>query len=417
MAEPSEKYLPIEDYGIIGDLYTAALVSMHGSIDFLCFPHFDSPSVFAALLDHEKGGRFEITPLLDDSRRRQLYLPDSNILLTRTLSPQGVAEISDFMPVEPAGLAHNLVRRVKTVRGEMRYRMRCQPRFDYARASHKIEVHENRVVFVSEGPDRTALALIGSVPMQVVNGDVHAEFTLAAGESAEFVLERAEECEESPCWGEHYVAESFKDTLNYWRRWIGRSTYRGRWREFVNRSALTLKLLVSRQYGSMVAAPTFGLPELIGGGRNWDYRFTWIRDSAFILYALTRLGYTSEAGDFMRWLAQRCDELQSGGRSGRCSRTSSPRSSSRTCARSCSRTRTSSPGTSRSCAASPWTTPSAARRRRRCSSRTTRAGAGRARWARSSRAATATPGATRRASSWRPIRLRCARRSAASSRP
>ena len=128
----ANRYAPIEDYGIIGDLHTVALVGKNGSIDFLCLPSFDSPSVFAALLDADGGGRFQIAPQLDDAVHRQLYLPDTNVLLTRFLSDSGVAEVSDFMPVEDAGVAHNLVRRAKTVRGEIRFGMRCEPRFDYA---------------------------------------------------------------------------------------------------------------------------------------------------------------------------------------------------------------------------------------------------------------------------------------------
>jgi GH15 family glucan-1,4-alpha-glucosidase len=130
----ANRYAPIEDYGIIGDLHTIALVGKNGSIDFLCLPSFDSPSVFAALLDADRGGRFQIAPQLEDAVHRQLYLPDTNVLLTRFLSDSGVAEVSDFMPVEDAGVAHNLVRRAKTVRGEIRFAMRCDPRFDYAPA-------------------------------------------------------------------------------------------------------------------------------------------------------------------------------------------------------------------------------------------------------------------------------------------
>ena len=135
----ASRYAPIGEYGVIGDLYTVALVGMDGSIDFLCLPHFDSPSVFAALVDAERGGRFQIAPLLEGAARKQLYLPDTNVLLTRFLDAHGVAELSDFMPVEDAGLAHNLVRRAKTVRGEVRFQMRCDPRFDYARATHTAE--------------------------------------------------------------------------------------------------------------------------------------------------------------------------------------------------------------------------------------------------------------------------------------
>src|SRR5262245_51299494 len=273
-------YAPIGDYGIIGDLHTVALVGMDGSIDFLCFPSFDSPSVFAALLDTNRGGRFQIAPVLDGAARKQLYLPDTNLLLTRFLAADGVAEVSDFMPVEDAGQAHNLVRRAKTVRGELTFRMRCAPRFDYGRATHTAELHgtdagSNEVLFVGQaGGSELALRLTSSVPLRVEEGVALAEFRLGADESAWFVLEvavpgapgaRADHPE--------YHRDAFKATVNFWRRWIGRGTYRGRWREQVNRSALTLKLLTSRKHGSIVAAPTFGLPELLGGARNWDYRY------------------------------------------------------------------------------------------------------------------------------------------------
>ena len=132
--------------------------------------------------------------------------------------------------------------------------------------------------------------------MRIEDGAAVAEFTLRADESASFVLEQVEPGGESPSGAPDYVADAFKDTANFWRRWVGRSTYRGRWREMVNRSALTLKLLTSRRYGSIVAAPTFGLPERVGGGRNWDYRYTWIRDASFTLYALMRLGFTERGG-------------------------------------------------------------------------------------------------------------------------
>ncbi len=311
---PSRGYQPIENYGIIGDLYTVALVGMDGSIDFCALPHFDSPTIFAALLDHDKGGRFQIAPRLgDDARQKQLYLPDANVLLTRFLSSEGVAEISDFMPVEEVERPHTLVRRVKTVRGEICFRMLCAPRFDYARATHRVEHKDGEVLFISEGNDRMALRLCTSVPLRICNGDAIAEFTLRADEHAAFVLEWAQPGEASPILMPDYVSGAFKNTVNFWRRWIGHSTYQGRWREMVNRAALTLKLLVSQPYGSLVAAPTFGLPEKFGGERNWDYRYTWIRDASFTLYALIRLGYTEEAGAFMRWIEARCREPAPGG--------------------------------------------------------------------------------------------------------
>src|SRR6266581_2737297 len=311
----TSRYAPIGEYGIIGDLCTIALVGMDGSIDFLCLPHFDSPSVFAALVDAERGGRFQIAPLLDGAARRQLYLPDTNVLLTRFLDAHGVAELSDFMPVEDAGLAHNLVRRAKTVRGEVRFQMRCDPRFDYARAIHTAERRsDTEVLFVGpSGDGELALRLRSSVPMRLENGAAVADFTLGADASAWFVLEVVLTREPSPSEQPDYERDAFKQTVNFWRGWVARSTYGGRWREVVNRSALTLKLLTSRQHGSIVAAPTFGLPETIGGGRNWDYRYTWIRDSSFTLYGLMRLGYTDEAAAFMRWVMARCAELEPDG--------------------------------------------------------------------------------------------------------
>jgi GH15 family glucan-1,4-alpha-glucosidase len=297
-------YQPIENYGIVGDLHTVALVGMNGSIDFLCLPGFDSPSVFAALLDDKKGGRFRIAPTFEDVRKKQLYLPDTNVLLTRFLSEDGVAEIIDFMPIDEGAAVHDLVRRVKTVRGEVRFRMICDPRFDYGRASHKALPVDGGIVFRSEGKDGMTLRLRSGTPMDVRNGAGFAEFTLRSGETADFILEPADDGAVSLPAADEAVSGALEKTVNYWRRWIGRANYQGRWRDMVNRSALTLKLLFSQRHGSLVAAPTFGLPERIGGERNWDYRYVWIRDSAFTLHALGELGYTNEARAFMRWLEE-----------------------------------------------------------------------------------------------------------------
>jgi GH15 family glucan-1,4-alpha-glucosidase len=309
------RYAPIGDYGVIGDLHTIALVSMDASIDFLCLPSFDSPSVFAALLDAERGGRFQIAPILDRATRKQLYLPDTNVLLTRFLHPDGVAEVSDFMPVEDAGQAHTLVRRAKTVRGELRFGMRCDPRFDYARSPHTAKLlNDTEALFVGPaGAEELALRLRSSVPMHLEHGVAAAEFTLGADTSAWFVLEVVLPHQPSPSAQPDYESEAFKQTVNFWRRWVARSSYNGRWREMVHRSALALKLLTSCQHGSIVAAPTFGLPETVGGERNWDYRYTWIRDSSFTLYGLMRLGYTDEAAAFMRWMMARIQELKPDG--------------------------------------------------------------------------------------------------------
>ena len=304
-------YLPIENYGVIGDLNTVALVSLEGSIDFMCFPRFDSPSIFAALLDSERGGRFQIAPASGDFKRQQRYLPDTNILLTRFLSGEGVAVVSDFMPVQHLGHRHNLVRRAKAVRGETHFRMVCAPAFDYGRVKHTVTGKSGEHIFSPKGR-QPALRLRSSVPARVQDDAVVAEFKLRMGEAASFILEEAIPGEPSPSANPDYVSDAFKETMNYWLSWVGRSRYRGRWREMVNRSALTLKLLTLFPHGSIVAAPTFGLPESIGGERNWDYRYTWIRDASFTLYALMRLGYTDEAKAFMGWMEQRCRELRPG---------------------------------------------------------------------------------------------------------
>jgi GH15 family glucan-1,4-alpha-glucosidase len=307
------RYQPIENYGIIGDLHTVALVGMDGSIDFMSYPKFDSPTIFARLLDHDKGGYFQLAPTSEHARQRQLYLPDTNILLSRFLADAGVAEVSDFMPVEDIGPVHNLVRRAKTVRGEFDFRMVCQPAFNYGRSGHRVEERDGTVVFLPDDDQLTALRLRSEVPLKIEGGSAVAEFTLRDGETAGFVLEDLREPGDSPAADPEFIADAFKATVNYWRHWIGRSQYQGRWREMVNRSALTLKLLTSAEHGAIVAAPTLGLPEQIGGVRNWDYRYTWIRDASFTLYGLIRLGYTQEASAFMDWIKSRSHDLNPDG--------------------------------------------------------------------------------------------------------
>jgi GH15 family glucan-1,4-alpha-glucosidase len=297
-------YQPIENYGIIGDLNTIALVGLNGSIDFMCFPRFDSPSVFAALLDDKKGGSYSISPEFKEMKTKQLYLPDTNVLLTRFLSSEGVGEVADFMPVDPNG-EKRLIRRVTTVRGEVNYQLRCCPRFEYAKKGHSVvRTGDNEVVFRVDGADGTSLRLRGTVAIAVRDGDAGAEFTLKAGDRADFLLESEANEEVTEENFTQYVTECLRRTINYWKDWMGRSTYKGRWLETVNRSALLLKLLSSCEYGSIIAAPTFGLPETIGGKRNWDYRYTWIRDASFTVYSLLRLGYSKEAGSFMTWVEQ-----------------------------------------------------------------------------------------------------------------
>jgi pentatricopeptide repeat protein len=309
----NEKYQPIEDYALIGDLKTAALVGNWGSIDFLCFPEFDSPSIFCANADFEKGGYFQIEPLLSNVREKKLYLPDTNVLLSRFLSKQGISEISDFMVIDDAESEQALVRRVKTVHGSIRYRMTLAPRFNYAQSEHRIEkISDTEFIFYSLGEDALSLRIRSDVSMKISQRDVIADFCLDNGQSASFILEEAVSGTSSPSLSDNYTSEAFKRTSSFWRNWISKSTYKGRWREMVNRSALALKLLTSKKYGSIVAAPCFGFPNEIGGERNWDYRFTWIRDASFTLYGLMRLGYTEEARAFMAWLEDRINELEDG---------------------------------------------------------------------------------------------------------
>jgi len=301
----------IEDHGVIGDLHTLALVALDGTLDFFCSPRFDSPSVFAALLDAERGGFFRITPQLRGVRHRQRYLPDTNVLLTRFASSDGLAEITDFMPPELGGTnRHDVWRRVKTISGRLRYRMECRPRFGYGTCPHRSELRRGSVVFVPEKPELGALRLRASVPLEVQGGDAVAEFELPADRHACFVLEAAE-AEESALTDEQSSA-AFKRTVNFWHGWLRQCTYEGRWREVVSRSALALKLLTSQPYGSLVAAGTFGLPGGPPGERNWDYRYTWIRDAAFAVGSLMRLGFWDEAMAFFHWTEARCFALGNG---------------------------------------------------------------------------------------------------------
>ncbi|GEO08158.1 glycoside hydrolase family 15 protein [Segetibacter aerophilus] len=304
------QYQPIENYGIVGDLNTVALIGLNGSIDFMCFPNFDSPSIFAALLDSEKGGKFELHPLFKTMKTKQLYMPDTNVLLTRFLSEDGVAEIMDFMPVEELFNGKELIRRVTTVRGNVEYKMNCKPRFNYGRSTHEVQkINDREVVFSSKGEDGLVLRLKSSVVLQIVDGDVVADFSLSPNQTADFLIEHVDKEHNQDRDFQTFITDSLFQTVNYWKKWIGQSNYKGRWMEIVNRSALVLKLLTSYNYGSIIAAPTFSLPESIGSGRNWDYRYTWIRDASFSMYALIRLGYTEEAGKFMQWVEKLCQDI------------------------------------------------------------------------------------------------------------
>jgi GH15 family glucan-1,4-alpha-glucosidase len=310
-------YQPIENYGVIGNLLTAALVGMDGSIDGLCLPRFDSPSVLGAILDDAKGGRFRIAPSNDDLRHKQFYWPNTNILVTRFLHADGVGEIDDYMPVK--GMQSNdpsdlLVRRVRVVRGQMVFHVECKPAFNYARSSHQTIINDKIARF--DGPE-FSLQLAAPTPLKQDSDGVMTDVVLGEGECATFVLrigsktDGGTEVLQCPNAGE--AEQGFRETVAYWQRWLSHCTYHGRWREVVLRSALALKLLTYEPTGALVAAPTTSLPEHLGGVRNWDYRYCWLRDAAFTLYALMRIGFTEEAARFMDWLAERWRESASEG--------------------------------------------------------------------------------------------------------
>lgn len=298
---------PIENHGVIGNMRSIALVAMDGTIDFLCFPEFDSRSVFAGLLDNQRGGFFQIQPKLGDIRARQLYLPDTNILVTRFLSEDGVAELTDYMPIaENAQQPNEIIRTVSVVRGQIDFTMRCEPRFDYARSEHSARVEDACAVFHPVNTACPPMSLYSTVPIKRKSHDATAQFTLRAGETATFVFGEIRHQGEPP--EMTFLGSRFQASSQFWKKWAARSKYKGRWREMVNRSALLLKLLISRQHGSLIASPTFSLPEHVGGVRNWDYRYTWLRDASFSLYALIRLGFTSEAESFIHWLKGRLSD-------------------------------------------------------------------------------------------------------------
>ncbi len=305
--------VPIEEHGVIGDLRTVALVGTDGTLDWLCFPNFDSPSVFAALLDPERGGHFRISPEPDGVVRKQFYWPDTNVLVTRFYTPDGVGEIIDFMPMGAAAErehAREVLRRVRVVRGEMTFHLECFPAFNYGRDEHTTRLIEGGAIFISQG---LGLTLATRVALQGHERGVRASFTLHEGQSAVFTLREGapERCMEMV--HSHESAEVlFRQTVDFWRHWLSRCTYTGRWREVVQRSALALKLLTFQPTGAIVAAPTCSLPEFPGGVRNWDYRYVWLRDAAFTVYAFLRVGFKEEAGAFMRWLEARCAELDEG---------------------------------------------------------------------------------------------------------
>jgi GH15 family glucan-1,4-alpha-glucosidase len=308
-------YPSIAEHGLIGDLQTSALVSTDGTIDWFCSPRFDSPSIFGSLLDKARGGHFSAHPHDESYEKKQLYFPDTAVLITRFLTEDGVGEVIDFMPVTSDATSdhHDLVRVVRCVRGSIDFDIEVAPRFDYGRRAHQLTMTDAGGTYTS-GDDTLTFSLIGDAGQerlgqleQTDDGDLRVSLHLVEGQMRGVVLETGSH---SPA---QFVPVSeaqrlFDDTVRFWQDWVGQSTYSGRWREELQRSAITLKLLTYAPSGGLVAAPTAGLPEQIGGERNWDYRYTWVRDASFSVHTLVRLGFFDEAAAFGRWLRDRVAE-------------------------------------------------------------------------------------------------------------
>ncbi|CAK7567076.1 MAG: hypothetical protein SEPTF4163_005035 [Sporothrix epigloea] len=353
MREHAGGYLPIENYGIIGNMHTCALVGMDGSIDFMCWPDFDSPSVFCRLLDKNKGGHFSISPPADIvCTTKQQYLPSSNILTTRYIHQQGVVDLVDFFPrpkstavvsrplpgqgvvreVRPVQeeLKKWLVRRVECIRGEMTLDVELFPAFDYARATHETTI-EQATNNPDESASRTATFRSSDVQLQldvVAEGSssgttppavtfekqqrpgmqgagVVARIVLTEGQSVSLVLRKDMPNHITPHITPAVLDAQQHDTQRFWFDWVRKSRFKGKWREVVDRSLMVLKLLTYEPTGAIIAAPTFSIPEDIGGVRNWDYRYSWVRDSSFTIYILLRLGFKEEADAYMTFISDR----------------------------------------------------------------------------------------------------------------
>ncbi|RDB24439.1 Uncharacterized protein C4H3.03c [Hypsizygus marmoreus] len=356
-------YIPLADHALIGNLHTAALVSLDGSVESYCVPNFDSPSVFARILDKAKGGHFSIRPTVPFSVK-QNYLPSSNVLQTKFMNDQGVASVTDYLPrpnlsnspaIASKPLLPWLIRRVECIRGNVPLLMQCAPAFNYARDSHATNIvddtsipmgNQKKVLFESENlsldlryivegtsdavqPPELELSTLDLTSKGHKGLAAYASVQLSEGQAVTFVLrtppaedEQKRELERQlvgplglksrtlidPFLTKELLHSLLSTTNRYWNEWIRQSTYTGSWKEAVHRSALALKLLIFEPTGidcAVVASPTFSLPEFIGGTRNWDYRASWIRDSSFTLYALIRLGFTHEANAYLGFIFER----------------------------------------------------------------------------------------------------------------
>jgi len=307
----SFRYAPIESHAVVGNMRTAALITTCARVDFFCFPHFDSPSIFAGLLDKDRGGFFSIHPCKQAKqiRTKQFYWPETNVVITRFMTPEGLAEVVDYLPVvekEKREEGNCLIRKVRGIRGSLRFRAEIRPAFNFNRTKHKTTINPDGCDFEPFDQAIEKMQLCTNAPLQLLDGGaVYADWQVESDKDTVFILRR----QRAPDWlSVKNEPNLFETTMKFWQTWLKKCTYTGRWREMVRRSALVLKLLTFEPTGAIVAAVTTSLPEHLGGERNWDYRYVWIRDAAFTIYALMRIGFTDEAAGFISFLQTRCKE-------------------------------------------------------------------------------------------------------------
>jgi GH15 family glucan-1,4-alpha-glucosidase len=300
-AERVDGYAPLRDYAAIGDGRTVALVALDGSIDWLPLPDLDSPSVFAAILDHARGGRFQLEPEVPYSVERR-YLPETNVLETTFRTAAGAARVTDALTLPGGGLEpyRELQRRIEGLSGLVPLRWRLEPRFGYGGRRVRLALR-NGLPVATSGNDALALRSLDAGEPAISEHVIEGGFVSAEGSSALLALWFAHQ-EPLVLPGRDELERRLEATCASWRQWVGGRTYSGRWREAVVRSALALKLLVYAPSGAIAAAATASLPEQIGGERNWDYRYSWIRDSAFTIDAFLQLGCPAEAHAYFWWL-------------------------------------------------------------------------------------------------------------------